>query len=81
MKTIFTAALLTAAIVVACCDVDIDDTTATPADPSGVNVDIQTSNEAPVERREERRENLRDAIEGVNVQVGDGRVKVDVDGE
>jgi hypothetical protein len=90
MKTLWTFALIVAALGITGCDVDIEDPSPAPAaltpapatqPDSGVVVDIDTPAENRLERREERRENLRDAIDGVDVQVGNGQVKVDVDGD
>lgn len=76
MSVIFAAGLCTAG-----CDVDVNDTATPSTNTDGVNVDVDTPAENRMERREERRENLRDAVDGVDVQVGDGGVSVDVDGD
>ncbi len=62
------------------CDVDVNQPPTSPAvDPSGVNVDVGST---PADVRLERRDNLRDAVDSVDVEVGNGGgVKVDVDGQ
>ena len=48
----------------------------------GCDVDVDTSDspaESRMDRREERRENIKDKVDGVDVEVGNGGVKVDVE--
>jgi hypothetical protein len=60
----------------------VNQTDATPSVAEGVVVDVDASPQRDwAERREERRENLREAIDQVDSEVGDGGVQVDVDGE
>ena len=67
MYKILTGVILAAAFSAVGCDVDVNENaTDTPA-------------ENRMERREERRENVREAVDGVDVEVGNGGVKVDVD--
>lgn len=55
-----------------------------PNRPNEVDVDVNLNqpNELPLserlDRREERRENLRDVIDGVDVNVNGGQTKVDI---
>ncbi len=85
MKTAFTAVLLSVALISAGCDVDVHETAPgnLPAnDANGVTVEVDGEPaEDRMELREERRENLREAVDGVDVQVGNGGVSVDVDGD
>lgn len=76
MSVIFAAGLATAG-----CDVDVNETAVPSAADDGMSVDIDTPAETRMDRREERRENLREAIDNVDVNVDDGGVTVDVDGE
>lgn len=88
MKFDFIVAIALLVLFSVGCDIDINET-ASPTTPAtstmptdrDVNVDVETPAEARIDRREERRENLRDAIGNVDVQVGDGGVNVDVNGE
>ncbi|TWU02545.1 hypothetical protein [Stieleria varia] len=86
MKTILISSLLTAVLVTTGCDVDVNETSpATPPVNGSPTVEIDADSDTPAEnrreRREERRETLQDAIDNVDVEVGNGGVKVDVDGE
>ncbi len=90
MKSLLLTAFLTFLVTSLGCDVDVHEPGAipatTPASPSvdsqGVQVDVNdTPLENRLERREARRENLGDTIDGVDVEVGDGGVRVDVDEE
>ncbi|TWT53772.1 hypothetical protein Pla22_14050 [Rubripirellula amarantea] len=79
MKTSLFVATLALVLSFAGCDVDVHERGTLPDDTDGVNVDVNdTPVENRMERREERRENLRDAVDGVDVEVGDGGVNVDV---
>ncbi len=86
MKTTLAFFLLTVALFTTGCDVDVHETSpATPPVSGSPTVDIDADPDTPaedrMERREERRENLRDAADNVEVEVGNGGVKVDVEGE
>ncbi len=90
MRSLITTVFVAVIMVSLGCDVDIHESgTAPAANPTapttaadGVSVDVgDTPAENRLERREERRENLREAIDEVDVEVGNGSVKVDVDGE
>ncbi|MCO8123209.1 hypothetical protein NHH03_15785 [Stieleria sp. TO1_6] len=90
MKTrfIFSAMLASGLFVAVGCDVDVQHNASpdpVPAQtvPAEMDTVVTDSGETPaeqrVERRQERRENIRDAVDGVDVNVGDGGVKVQVD--
>jgi hypothetical protein len=93
MKTFVVISCIAGLLFCSGCDAGVHEGTSPAADATtspGVNVDVNTSPvETRAERREALRENLRDTIDGVQVDVGDGvqvdvgdgRVKVDVDRE
>jgi hypothetical protein len=62
-------------------DVPAGDTSSVEVTPDRVDVDIKTDGEPAadrVERRLERRENVRDAVDGVDVDIDAGRTKIDI---
>ncbi len=82
------------ALASAGCDVDVHEAgspadtvhnNAPAVDPADdgtqLNIDVDTPAENRAERRLERREGLREAVDNVDVEVGNGSVKVDVDGD
>ncbi len=94
MKKCFTGIALSIIFAAAGCDVDVHEAgspagtvhnnapSVAPADNgTHLNIDVDTPAENRVERRIERREGLREAVDNVDVEVGNGGVKVDVDGD
>ena len=67
MYKIFTCLAVAAVFSFAGCDVDVNNS--------------ESPAESRMDRREERRENIKDAADGVDVEVGNGGVKVEVDEE
>ncbi len=58
-------------------------TTTTPPSTSGTTADVEVNNNdanRPADDRMDRRQNLRERVEDVDVSVGGGKVDVDVDG-
>ncbi len=83
MKKALTSIIFAAGLTTAGCDIDVNENTTPPmsADEMSVDADINSPAENRMDRREERRENLREAVDNVDVHVGDGGVSVDVDRE
>ncbi|TWU46528.1 hypothetical protein [Rubripirellula reticaptiva] len=76
------AIVLAAGLCTAGCDEGYEAGPVVPMQTDGVNVDVDTPDtpfENRVERRQERRNDIREAVDHVDVQFGDGGVSVDVD--
>ena len=81
MKTICSLLVAISTLTMVGCDVDVYEESATPAvEADSVHVDLDEPLNERAEFREERRERIRDAVDRVDVEVDDGGVKIDVDG-
>ena len=85
MHKLLTGVMLTAVLSFVGCGSDVHEAAAPPPPVDSIDhgPDVHPDDHMArgAEGRAELRENMREAVDSVNIEVGDGGVKVDVDGE